>query len=260
MIGLCRTEQQRHDKVLARLAREVAEHHRRVRLFVHQQLFQKRVVVVRKLFEHVKAFCRFPIGERRWHFDALGRLAGPVVEGAFEREVDEAGDRLALAYGDLPRKDGFRAHRLQRFEEIADAPTRGLDLVDENRVREAKRFKLAQGGLGERSARGIGVDHYDRKIGGGYGKQRIGRKAGRAGRVHDRECIAEVIEAGEIEFGGAAPRARFRRRIADARSGLHAALPRDRTRREQHRFYKARLARARRADERHHPDRFAGLL
>ena len=69
--------------------------------------------MVGELFEHVEALGGLAVGEVGGDLDPLGRLAGAVVEGAFEREIDEAGDLVAVADRDLARDQRRRAHRLR---------------------------------------------------------------------------------------------------------------------------------------------------
>src|SRR3712207_7626308 len=51
----------------------------------------------RSLLEEMIAVMGLALGEIRWNVDRFGRLAEPVEKGALEREIDEAGDLLALA-------------------------------------------------------------------------------------------------------------------------------------------------------------------
>ena len=123
---------------------------------VHQQLFEQLVVMVGELLEHLGAGFGLALLEVGGNVDPLAILAGPVVEGAFQREIDEAGDLVAFADRDLAGDQRRHAHRLQRGEEVADAAVGLVDAVDENQVRDAELVEHAQGRGGERRRAGSG--------------------------------------------------------------------------------------------------------
>ena len=58
-----RSEQHRHAKIVARLARQVGENGAGGRGLVHQQLFEQRVVMVGELFEHMCPLGRLALGK-----------------------------------------------------------------------------------------------------------------------------------------------------------------------------------------------------
>src|SRR3546814_6662834 len=70
--------------------------------------------------------------------------------GAFQCQIDKAGDPLALAYRNLPRDQRRRAHRLERRQQLADRSARLVDAIDEDHMRHAQRLELPQRGFGER--------------------------------------------------------------------------------------------------------------
>ena len=117
-------------------------------------------------------------------------------------------------------------------------------------MRNAQAVQPPQHRLGQQRARRIGIDHHQRHIRRLQRGEAIGGKAGAAGHVDQREVIAQIVEMHQIEFGRAAPRARFRAGIADAGARLDAALPGYRAAGIEQRFGEAGLARAGRPDQR----------
>ena len=162
---------------------EVGEHRLAVGHLVHQQLLEQSVVMVGELLEHVEPRQRLAIGEVVGNLLLLGRLARPVVIRALEREIDEAGDLLAVADRDPARDQRRLAHRLQRLEQRLDRAARLVDLVDEDHVRDAERLELPQRRLGEQGAVGIGVDDDHGEVGSGRAERAVGGEAHRP-RAH----------------------------------------------------------------------------
>ena len=121
------------------------------------------------------------------NLDPLGFLAGAIFERAFEREVDEAADLLAVADRNLAGDQRRHAHRLERGQQVADAAVRLVDPVDEDEVRDAELVERAQRRRGERRARRIGIDDDDRDVGDRQRLRAVGGKADRAGAVEDGE-------------------------------------------------------------------------
>jgi hypothetical protein len=218
-----RTEEDRHDQPVGGLALDVAEHRLQVGNLVGQQLLEQVVVVVGEVLEHAevrRALGRLQVVRDR---HLLGRLAGAVLVGAVEREVDEPGDVFAAGDRDLPRDQRWLAHRLQRLEHRLDRATRLVDLVDEDRVRHAARLELAQDRFGQRRALGLGSDHHQRKVGNPERRGGVAGEARRARRVEQHVAVAAPVESQQVELGRAAARPGFRAGVAERGSGLDRA-------------------------------------
>ncbi len=257
-----RSEQHRDDQILLRLAGDVGEDGRPVGRLVHQQLLEQGVVMVGELLEHVEAVLRLAVGEVGGDVDLLGRLARPVFEGALEREVDEAGDLLAPFLGadrDLAGDQGRRAHRLKRFEQVANAAAGLVDLVDEDEVGDSERLELPQSRLGEDGAVGVGIDDDDGEVRGRHRERSVGREADRAGRVEEGEAVAEKLEMHQVQFGRAGALPGFRARIAGAGAGVDAALAVDRPGGEEQGLGEARLSRSARSNEGDRPGAYRSV-
>ena len=240
--GLRRTEEQRHDLPMRRLAGEIGENRLGARHFIGDQLFEQRVVMIGELFEHMGAFLRLAFRKLGGNVDRFGRATRPVAIGALQREIDKADDLVSFAPGDLPGDERGRAGGFERGEQRADRSTRLIHLVHEHRMRNAVGLKPTEERLGEKGALRIGVDDDQRHVGGGQGGIAVSRKADRSRRVDDHEALPQKFQPGEIDFGGAAPGTGFGAGIPHARSGGDIALSAHRACREQQRFHQAGLA------------------
>ena len=206
--------------------------------------------MVGQLLEHLGARFGLALGDLGGQLDPLRRVARSILERPLQREIDEAGDLLAVSDRDLPRDQRRHAHRLQRRQQVADPPARLVDAIDEDHVRDAQLVEHPQARRGQRGARGVGIDHHDRHIGDRHRIRPVGGEPDRSGRVDDREAVAQIIEMHQIEFGRSAARPRFRAAVADGGSVGGRSLPRDRPAGEQQRLGQAGLARAGRSDQR----------
>ena len=234
-----RTEQHRHHKIGLRLGDQVGKNSVPARRFIQQQLLEQGIVMVSQRFEHVEPFGHLTRGQVGRNVDLLARLSGPVMISAFEREIDKAGNPFALADRNLPGEQRCRAHRLERFQQVVDAPARLIDLVDEHRMRQPDLLDPAQHRLGKNGARGVGVDDQNGEIGTLERGEAIGHECRRTRGIDDHKAVAQIIEADEINFSGAFARAGFGGRVADGGPGLDTALSSDHARRKQKRLGKA---------------------
>ncbi len=206
--------------------------------------------MIGEMLQHLRACFRLALLKLLGNLDTLGLLAGHVMVGAFQREIDEAGDLLAVADRNLAGDQRRDADRLKRREQVADAAVRLVDAVDENEVRYAKLVEHAQRRSRERSSCGIRVDDDDGKVGRRDGTRAVGGEADRTGAIDQREFVVEIFEIVEVELGRAATLARFGAAVADAASVGRGAQSIGCACREKHRFGEAGLARAGRSDQR----------
>jgi hypothetical protein len=197
-------EQDRNAEAFARLARKVLEDLLGRRRLIHQELLEKLVVMIGKLFEHLGTRLDFPVVEFRRNLDALGLLAGAIFECALERQIDEAADLLSIPDGNLAGYEGRHAHRLQCREQVADSAMRLVDSIDEDKVRDSQLVERSKGRSHEGGARRIRVDDDDRDIRDGHGAGSVSGEADRSWHVDDSELVAEIFEIVEVELGRAA--------------------------------------------------------
>ena len=192
----------------------------------------------------------FAVVDLAGDLDPLRRRAGPVRKRAFQRQIDEAGDLVAVADRDLARDQRRYAHRLERGQHVADAPAGLVDAVDEDQVGNAKLVEHPERGRGQRGAGRVGIDHDDREIGDRNAACAVGGKTDRSGTIEQGEMLAEIVEMHRVEFGRSAARPCFGGRITDRVRARDRALAIDRSGGEQHRLGQAGLSRAGRSDQR----------
>ena len=142
--ALCRADEHRHHVLLLQFARKIVEDAVARRVDLGDQILHQRVVVIRQPFEHGEA--RFALAQAFavGNVDDLARRMFAIDEGAFEREIDEA-DRDAV-FPDRYLAQQKRRSRcvLQQGQRLANAPDRGVDLVDEEKARNLGFFEFAQ--------------------------------------------------------------------------------------------------------------------
>src|SRR5690606_22462171 len=139
-----RAEEYRRDQSIARFVDQVTKHGVAIGRHVGEELLHKLIVEIRELFEQMKTRLRLALGQILRNIDNLGWLALLVAIGPFKREIDETRDFVVLPDRNLTRDQRRVRNRLQRLEQIANAPACGIDLVDEERARNLKLFERLQ--------------------------------------------------------------------------------------------------------------------
>ena len=237
----------------AGFAGEIGIDSRPIGYFVHQQRLEERIVMVGELFEHMGPLEALALGEIGRNVLLLGWLTGAVIIGALERDIDEAGDLLAIADRDPARDQRRRAHRLERLEQGLDRSPRLIDLVDEDHVRDAKALQLPQRGFGKKGAIGVRIDDDDREVRRRDAERAIGDEADRSRRIDEDVAIAHIIEVDEVDLGRSAARPRLGACIADAASVGDRSLPAGRAGGKKKGLGEAGFPSAARPDERDGP-------
>ena len=126
-----RAQQHRADQPLAQFPGEIVEHRIARRLDILEQLLHQHVVVVGQLLQHREAGFLFAVEIAAFQRDHFGRHVLAIDKGALQREVDEAGDQIAVPDRDLPQHQRHARGRLQRGERLAHALVGLVDLVQE---------------------------------------------------------------------------------------------------------------------------------
>ena len=252
----CRAQQHRHQLVAGGVGCQIGQHQRRIGRFVEQQRFEQRIIEIGEGFEQVVALGLFAGAQFGGNFHLLARVAGAIAIGPLQREIDVAGDlfvamAIAAAQRNLAQRQRLAAGWLQLGDQFVHGAGAGLlDLVDEDRVGQPKLVQLAQHRFSQRGAVGRRINHHHRHVDRAQRGQAVGAEPGGAGQVKQRQAIAKVGAVIEVEFGRAAAGAGFGAAVAQARSGLDAALAGGGATGEQQRFGQAGLARAGRPDQR----------
>ena len=250
-----RAEEHRGDLAGADLGDQVGEDGVRRRGLVGQQHLHQGVVEIGHLFEHVEAGGGLLVDQLGRNLDLLGRLAGAVDEGPFQRQVDEAGDVLVLPDRQLARDQRDGADRLQGLEQVVDMAAGLVDLVDEEGARHVQRLERLEPGLDQHRLVRIGIDDHDRQIQRRQPVVAFGAVLDRARIVDEGIAVAEVAEAREVHLDRLAGLFRLGRCVAGRARLSHHALAIRGAGGVQEGFEEGRFTGAVRADQTDRPNR-----
>ena len=135
------------------------------RIVALEQLFEQPVVEVGERFEQDRAL-HVDVGVHVGRDVDLGHAA-VAPERLVARQVDVAGERLALADRQV-RRDNVRAVRFaQRGQRRVKLGARPIELVDEKEMRHLPHLDILQDRRRLGDAARFGVDHDDRGVDGG---------------------------------------------------------------------------------------------
>ena len=240
--GLRRAEQHRADHPVAQLLAEIVEHPVARRRHVLQQLLHQRVVIVGELLQHREARFLLQRRERVGDGHHLARRVLAIDVSALEREIDEAGDDVVLPDRQLAQHERLAARRLKHRHDVAHARLGLVDLVDEQKMRDAAILELLEDQLECRHLLLVGLAYHDRRVAGGERVGRVGLEFDRARAIEEGETVAQEIDGRRVEFDTHAVMARFVRRIPDSIGASHRALAGDGAGAREDGFEKRRLA------------------
>ena len=181
-------------------------------------------------------------------FGALRRAAG-VRDRDVVQQVDDTRERRLLADRELQRRDAGAELRLQLVERARERRALAVELVDEDRAREAALLGELPRDLG------LHLDAFDR----GHDEQRevggldrggdVADEVGVAGRVEHVDLVVVELERRERERHRDVAALLFGVEVADGRAVFDPAQADDRPGVEQQRLGERRLAGASVADE-----------
>ena len=248
-----RAEQHRADQSFAQFAGEIVEHRVARRLDVLEQLLHQRVVMVGELFQHREPRFLLAVEIAAFEADHFGRLVLAIDEGAFQREIDEALDQFAVPDRNLPQHQRHARRRLQGRERLADALVGAVDLVQEQKARNAEILELAQDDLQLRQLLLVGLADHHRGIDRGKRGAHVVREFDRAGTIDEGVAVAHEIGGGGGEADAHLVVARLGAGIADRSSGIDAAGAADGARPRQYGFKKCGFTALERAHQRNAP-------
>src|SRR5690606_1411181 len=235
-------DQHRHDQVLLDLLLEVLIDLFLRRDLVLEQLLQQRVVVVGDRLQQLLPRLLFPLDDAVRHRDQVGGLARLVAIGALADQVDIAGDGLALAYRHLAQYQRTLRDALQRAQNLAHAVVGGVELVDEQEVRNAVLVEEAQQRRHRHRPLRLRIADHHGEIGDHAGVAGVLRELDRARAVEDRPAVAEIFERGGHDLDAHLAFARFRRSVADPVALVRGSLARNGAGGVQHAFEQRCLA------------------
>src|SRR5690606_25262638 len=114
-----------------------------------------------------------------------------IDESALEREIDKTGGDAVLPDRDLAQHERLGARRLQQREDVAYSRIEGVDLVEEQHVRDAAVLELLENDLQRRHALGVGLANDHGRIAGRQRGRALVLKLDRSGAVDERELVAQ---------------------------------------------------------------------
>src|SRR5258708_21725445 len=157
---------------------------------------------------------------------------------AKQHGTDQPLAQFAIPDRNAPETQRNPRCRLQGRERLADALVGPVDLVEEQKARDAELFKLTQDDLKLRQLFFVGLAHHHRGIHRGDRGAHVMREFDRAGAVDKGVTIAHEIRRGGGKTDTHLVLAGLWARIADRGSGIDAAGAPDCARARQYRFKK----------------------
>ena len=228
VVPLRRAEQHRHDMAIRERGLEIGIDFVPRRDCLLQQRLKQRVVEIRQRLHKFLARDLGVVAQRIRHLDEVGRRAFVVAVGAFADEIDITSDGLALDHRNLAHNQRLAGNRLQRLHGLCEALCGGVDLVDEDDVRNVAHIEKAQDRRQHDGARRVRLADHHCDIGDHGAVHRLLQEFDRAGAIQHRPVVAEIVEARRQDFRAHIPVARFGRGVADGIAVLRRALARHR--------------------------------
>ncbi len=246
-------EQHRADLALAQLLGQIVEHLVARRLDVLEQLLHQLVVVVGERLQHREA--RFLLAARilALELDDLGGGVLLVDIGALQREIDEAGDDVAVPDRNLPQQQRHARGRLQQLDGLAHALVGLVDLVEVEEVRDVLVFQLAQDQLQLRHFLFVGLADDDRGVDCRQHRAHVVDEFDRARAVDEGVAVAHEGGGGDRSLDAHLVMAGFLAGVADRGARFHRALALDRAGAGEDGLEKGCLAALERAHQRDAP-------
>src|SRR5438477_6970993 len=156
-----RPEQHRTYLSFAQFTGQIVKHRIARRRNVLEQLLHQDVVVIGELFQHREARSLLAVEIAGFQRHYFGGLVLAVNEGAFQRQIDEARDQIAVPDRNLAQHQRSPGRWLQGPERLANSLVGAIDLVEKQNARNAEVFEFAQDDLELRQLALIGfADDY----------------------------------------------------------------------------------------------------
>src|SRR5262249_7458774 len=137
-------EQHRTNDPVTQFLGEIVEYLVARRLDVLEQLFHQLIVMISQRLQHRETRFFLAIEIFAFQLDDFRGCVFFVDIGAFEREIDEAGNDIAVPNRNLPQQQRYTRRRLQQLDGLANAFVGLVDFVEENEARNILIFQLAQ--------------------------------------------------------------------------------------------------------------------
>ena len=205
---------------------------------VLEQLLHQRVVVIGELFQHREPGFLLAVEIAAFQRHDFGSLVFAIDEGAFQRQIDEARDQLAVPDRNLPQHQRDARCRLQGRERLADALVGAVDLVEKQKARDAEILELAQDDLQLRQLALVGLADHDRGIDRRNRRAHVVREFHRTRTIDEGVTVAHEARGGGGEADAHLVVAGLGAGIANGSSGIDAAGAGDRAGARQYCFKK----------------------
>ena len=219
------TEQYRHHQPFAQFLGQIVEHLVARRLDILEQLLHQLVVVIGQRLQHGEARFLLAIEILALEVDHLGRRVFLVDMRALEREIDEAGDQVAVPDRNLAQQQRHARSRLQQLERLAHALVGLVDLVEEQEVRNVLVFQLAQDQLQLRDFLLVGLADHDRGVDRRQRRAHVVNEFDGTGAIDEGVAVAHEIGGGDRGLDAHFMAAGFLAGVADGGTRIHRALP-----------------------------------
>jgi hypothetical protein len=242
-----RAHQHRTDQAVAELLRQVVEDFVLRGLDVAEQLLHQLVVVIGERLQHREARGLLAIDHVGFERNHLGGGMLLVDKGAFEREIDEAGDDVALEGRDLAQQQLRARGRLQQCERFVDGGVCLVDLVQEQEAGDLLVFELAQDELKLRDFLFIHFADDDRGIDRRQRRAHVVDEFDRTGTIDKGEALTHEARGRDRKLDTHMMVARFLAGVADRGSRIDGALTLDCAGAREDAFKKSCLAALERA-------------
>jgi hypothetical protein len=148
--------------------------------------------------------------------------------GALEREIDEAGDDLAVPDRNLAQQQRHARGRLQQLDRFAHAFVGLVDLVEKQEMRNVLVFQFAQDQLQLRHLFLVGLADHDRGVHRREHGAHVMNEFDRAGAVDEGVAVAHEFGGGDRSLDAHLVGARFLAGVADRGARVYGALALDR--------------------------------
>ena len=220
---------------------------------VREQLLHQLVVVIGERLQHGEAGILLAIEIVALEVDHLRRRVLLVDKGPFEREIDEAGNDIALPDRDLAQQQRHPRRRLQNLQAFTDLLVGLVDLVEEQEARNFQIFQLAQDELELGHLALVRFAHHDGGVDRGQHRAHVVHEFDGAWTIDERVAVAHEGGGGDGKLHAHLVITGLLAGVADGGPGFDAALTLHRAGAGEDRLEQCRLAALERPDQRNAP-------
>ena len=215
IVAFRRSHQRRNEMAIAQFPGQFGEDGITFRLHIAQQIFHQMLIEIRELLQHLKACILFTVAHIAGQLQHLAWRVRAIDKGALQREIDIAGDDIAIPDGNLAQQKRFVACVLQHRQQRTQRTACLVDLVDEQEMRNVQRVQPLQIGLQHLNLGRFGFANHDRRIDTGQDIQAVLQKFDGAGTIQKGETVAQIFGGGAVDFHTHAPGTGLGAGIAD---------------------------------------------